>query len=159
MRDAARINMRASPLTFVAVFLPFAAAAQTSGTIDALAAIQQYEDASGDPTALNYAYGPNNTAAGLYQINISTYNPIAQQLGLPQVGPGTSYANVGALSVEQQQEAAAYLYQTQGLQPWLCCNTALASYVANQGGTSAFGLTSSETALLDGTTVTVGGGD
>lgn len=139
--------------------LPLTAAAQTTGALDSLATIQQFEDASGDPTALNFQYDATHTASGLYQINISTWNSIARQADLPQVGPGTPYANVAALSAEVQQQGAAYLYQTQRFSPWTCpgCDPALPAYVQQQGGPSAFALTSSEQALLSGAAAATGG--
>ena len=152
--------MRRWAAAFAVVLLPpIAAVAQTTGTIDPLPIIQQFEDASGDPTALNYQYDATHTAAGLYQITITTWNSIARQADLPQVGPGTPYANVAALSADVQQQGAAYLFDTQGFNPWTCpgCDPALAAYVQQQGGPSAFALTSSEQALLSGAAAATGG--
>jgi len=53
-----------------------------------LATIQHFEDVSGDPAALNYRYDAQHTASGLYQINISTWNPIAAQNELARGGSG-----------------------------------------------------------------------
>jgi type IV secretion system protein VirB6 len=137
-----------------AVLMPPAAMAQTPQPLDPLATIEQFEDPSGNPSQLNYEYGPGETASGLYQITITTWNSIASQADLPQVGPGTAYANVAALSADVQQQGAAYLYSTQGFGPWTCsgCDAPLANYIQQQGGPSAFALTSDEQALLDGVT-------
>jgi type IV secretion system protein TrbL len=63
-------------------------------------------------------------------------------------GPRTQ---VEDLTAGQQEEAAAYLYETQGFSPWTCpgCNAQLAAYIQSQGGASAFRLTGSEQQLLD----------
>jgi uncharacterized membrane protein len=110
--------------------------------LDPLQTIQQFEDSSGNPAQLNYEYGPQHTAAGLYQINTSTWNPIAAQNNLPQVGPGTPYANVGALPASVQTQGATALYNQQGFQPWVCggCDAPLANYIQQQGGAGAFTL-------------------
>jgi hypothetical protein len=123
-------------------------------TLDALATIEQFESGGRNiqqqlvPTSVS-------TASGYYQITNSTWNgTIAPATGLPKVGPGTANPN-GAmdLSFAQQQQGAAYLYSKQGFSPWTCngCNSALAKYVADQGGASAFSLTSTQqTSLTSG---------
>jgi hypothetical protein len=131
-------------------------------TLDALATIEQFESGGRNiqqqlvPTSVS-------TASGYYQITNSTWNgTIAPATGLPKVGPGTANPN-GAmdLSFAQQQQGAAYLYSKQGFSPWTCngCNSALAKYVADQGGSEAFGLTSTDQASLTGTQQTLTSGD
>ena len=120
--------------------------AQT-GSLDAL---EQFE--SGGQNIPQQTGATNSTASGLYQITNTTENTvIAPATGLPTVGPGSAYPDgVMDLTPEQQEEAAAYLYETEGFSPWTCsgCNAQLAAYVASQGGASAFGLTSGEQQLL-----------
>lgn len=116
--------------------------------LDALTTIEQFE--SGGQNVKNFAWDATHTASGLYQITNSTFNStIAPGLGLGKVGPGTDYPNgVMDLSPDVQQKAAAYLYQQQGLGPWVCsgCNDALAKFVQANGGAGAFGLNGVEVA-------------
>ena len=145
--------MRLWPAALISLLLVArTASAQTSSLLDPLATIQQFE--SGGLNIPQQTGATNSTASGLYQITNTTENTvIAPNTGLPVVGPGTPYPDgVMGLSPEQQEEAAAYLYETEGFSPWTCsgCNAQLAAYVAQEGGSGTFALTPAEQATLTG---------
>lgn len=60
----------------------------------------------------------NSTAAGLYQITRSTWDPIARRLGITDFSP------------ESQRAVAEELYRTRGMQPWAPHNPKLAAAIA-----------------------------
>lgn len=103
-------------------------------SFDPLALISQ--DESGGQNVPNYEYSPAHTASGPYQINVSTWNDVvAPGTGLPTV----SYpAGVMSLPISEQQQGAAYLYNTQGFAPWAPYNPTLASDIQAAGGAAAF---------------------
>lgn len=71
--------------------------------------------------------GPSglSTAAGLYQITRSTWDPIASRLGIRDFSAGS------------QGQVAEELYRTRGFQPWAPHNPALRSAIAAEGGAGA----------------------
>jgi hypothetical protein len=113
--------------------------------LDALATIQQFES-GGKNITQQLVPTSVSTASGYYQITNSTWNSvIAPGTGLPAVANASSSAkSVKDLTYDQQTQGAAYLFSKQGFQPWTCkgCNATLKQYVADNGGASAFGLTS-----------------
>lgn len=102
--------------------------------LDPLPEISRFE--SGNQNIPNYEYSPEHTASGPWQINVSTWNDqVAPNTGLPPV----SYpAGVMSLPVSEQEQGAAYLYNTEGFSPWEPYNPQLAADIQAQGGESAF---------------------
>lgn len=83
-----------------------------------------------------------STAAGLYQITQSTWDPIATQLGIKDFSP------------ESQRRVAEELYNQRGLQPWLVGNPAFRNAAARglvpgQAGSAAMAGGNATTALRD----------
>jgi hypothetical protein len=62
----------------------------------------------------------NSTAAGIYQIEKSTWDPIAARLGIKDFSP------------ESQERVAKEIYRERGLQPWAAFNPKLATAVGYQ---------------------------
>src|SRR5215472_3166330 len=108
-----------------------------SGLLDPLAVIRRFESGGGtDPAGSNvpnFRFGPGYTAQGYYQITNSTWAGIPASIT-------QGYSNAMSAPYDVQTNAAAYLYNTQGFQPWICagCNPQLASYINQQGGPSAY---------------------
>lgn len=81
--------------------------------------VQHYENAAGDPTALNYRYDATHTASGLYQITNTTW-----------AGYG-GYSSAAAAPSDVQTAKFSDLVSSRGLADWLCpgCNPRLTDYV------------------------------
>jgi hypothetical protein len=81
--------------------------------------VQHYENAAGDPTALNYRYDSTHTASGLYQITNTTWNGFG---GFP---------SAAAAPADVQRAKFADLVSSRGLTDWLPYNANLRNYVTN----------------------------
>ena len=68
----------------------------------------------------------NSHAAGKYQCQPGTWNPVAKVLG------------IWDFSAESQDAVAAYLYNEQGFAPWEPYNPQLAAYITSVGGPAVF---------------------
>jgi hypothetical protein len=81
--------------------------------------VQHFENASGDPTALNYRYDATHTASGLYQITDTTWAGFG----------GFNSAYLAPPEVQTQKFAS--LVQSRGLADWTCpgCNPKLTDYL------------------------------
>jgi hypothetical protein len=96
----------------------------------ALPLIQHYEDASGDPTALNYMYDSTHTAQGLYQITNTNWKKYAPQAGIDVA----QVSSAGMASPAQQTQVATLMYNKEGFAPWAPYNAALRKAIGWQGG-------------------------
>ena len=83
--------------------------------------VQYFENRSGNPTALNYAYDSTHTASGLYQVTNTTW------------GGFGGYPTAASAPVEVQQQQFASMVQARGLRDYTCpgCDAALTNYVTN----------------------------
>ena len=72
-----------------------------------------------------------STAAGLYQITRSTWDPIARNMGISDFSEGS------------QTRVAEELYRTRGFQPWAPHNPALRAAIGDGGGGGAAAMQSS----------------
>lgn len=91
--------------------------------------VAAFENPSGDPTKLNYAYDATHTASGLYQITNSTWNAYA-----PGAGVDTSiYPSAASAPSNVQNSVFGAIVAQRGLQDWTCagCNPPLSNYLVS----------------------------
>lgn len=102
----------------------------------ALPLIQQTEDASGDPAAMNFVNDPTHTAGGYYQITDTNWKKYAQQVGIDtNIYPtAVSTAINGPTEAKRLQGlVASAMYKEQGFAPWAPYNPALRKLINWQG--------------------------
>lgn len=102
----------------------------------ALPLIQQTEDASGDPAAMNFVNDPEHTAGGLYQItdtNWKKYAPLAN-IDTNTYPSAVSTSVLGPTQAKKMQSAVATLmYNKEGFAPWAPFNPQLRKLINWQG--------------------------
>jgi hypothetical protein len=82
----------------------------------------------------NNLYNPSSSATGIFQDIHSTWTSAVQAIGLSP----SQYPTAAQAPPSVQFAANAYLYNTQGFQPWTIGDSTLSNNIASAGGTGAF---------------------
>lgn len=90
--------------------------------------VKSFENASGDPTKLNYAYDATHTASGLYQFTNTTWRQYASQIGV-DLG---LYPTAASAPASVQDQVFGQAVARNGLNDWTCpgCDAPLSNYLS-----------------------------